>query len=105
MVSQPVEIVRRPLPEPELLVLDALEQSKRNIVFRVRSRETPRCGSCSGSEVSYHSSYVRRLRDLPWPVQLQVKTRRLRCRNRHCPRTIFAERLHGVAARHEKRID
>jgi transposase len=40
-------------------------------------------------------------RDLPWqgqPVQVQVKTRRLRCRNRHCPRKIFAERLPGVAA-------
>ena len=27
-----------------------------------------------------------------------MKTRRLRCRNRHCPRKIFAERLPGVAA-------
>ena len=38
---------------------------------------------------------------MPWqgqPVQVQVKTRRLRCRNRHCPRKIFAERLPGVAA-------
>jgi hypothetical protein len=54
-----------------------------------------------GIGVSYHSSYVRRLRDLPWqgqPVQVQVKTRRLRCRNRHYPRKIFAERLPGVAA-------
>ena len=31
-------------------------------------------------------------------MQVQVKTRRLRCRNRHCPRKIFAERFPGVAA-------
>ena len=31
-------------------------------------------------------------------VQVQVKTRRLRCRNRLCPRKIFAERLPGIAA-------
>jgi transposase len=100
-VSQPIDIVQKSLPEPELLVLETVEQIERDIFFRVRSRGTPRCPSCSGSEVSYHSSYVRRLRDLPWqgqPVQVQVKTRRLRCRNRHCPRKIFAERLPGVAA-------
>ena len=101
-MSQPIDIVQSSLPEPELLVLDAVEQIERDIVFRVRSRGRPRCPSCSGSEVSYHSTYVRRLRDLPWQgqltVQVQVKTRRLRCRNRHCPRKIFAERLPGVAA-------
>jgi zinc-finger of transposase IS204/IS1001/IS1096/IS1165 len=62
---------------------------------------TPRCPACSGSEVSYHSTYLRRLGDLPWQgqqVHLQVKTRRFRCRNRDCPRMIFAERLPGVAA-------
>jgi hypothetical protein len=71
-VSQPIDIVQRSLPEPELLVLDAVEQIERDIVFRVRSRGRPRCPSCSGAEVSYHSTYVRRLRDLPWqgqPVQ------------------------------------
>ena len=58
-----------------------VEQIERDIVFRVRSRGKPRCPSCSGSEVSYHSTYVRRLRDLPWqgqPVQVQVKTRATR---------------------------
>jgi transposase len=107
-VSQPIDIVQRSLPEPELLVLEAVEQIERDIVFRVRSRGTPRCPSCSGSEVSYHSTYVRRLRDLPWqgqPVQVQVKTRRLRCRNRHCPRKIFAERLPGVAAPQARETD
>jgi hypothetical protein len=92
VVSQPIDIVQSSLPEPELLILDVMEQIERDILFRVRSRGRPRCPSCSGSEVSYHSTYVRRLRDLPWqgqPVQVQVKTRRLRCRNRHCPRKIF----------------
>ena len=90
-----------PAREKLRLPKDAVEQIERDIVFRVRSRGRPRCPSCSKSEVSYHRTYVRRLRDLPWQgqsVQVQVKPRRLRCRNRHCPRKIFAGRLPGIAA-------
>ncbi len=51
--------------------------------------------------MSYHSRYVRRLRDLPWqgrPVEIHLQTRRFRCRNLECARKIFAERLPAVAA-------
>jgi hypothetical protein len=37
-VSQPIDIVQRSLPEPELLVLEAVEQIERDIVFQVRSQ-------------------------------------------------------------------
>lgn len=43
-----------------------------------------------------HSSYWRRLADLPWQgrvVALQVRVRRFRCTNLDCRRRIFAERL------------
>ncbi len=40
-MSQPIDIVQRSLPEPELLVLEAVEQVERDIVVRVRSRGTP----------------------------------------------------------------
>ena len=43
-----------------------------------------------------HSSYARRLADLPWQgrrVELQVQVRRFRCTGADCRRHIFAERL------------
>src|SRR5262249_37276903 len=47
------------------------------------------------------SHYERTLADLPWAayrVRLQVRVRKWFCRNRHCPRRIFTERLPTVAA-------
>ena len=85
-----------------------MDQTEQGIVLRVRSKESPRCPACSGSEASYHSNYIRRLRDLPWQgklVQIQVKTRRFRCRNRQCGRKIFAESLPGVAIRRARESD
>jgi transposase len=64
--------------------------------------------SLLGSDVTYHSTYLRHLRDLPWQgqrVEIRVKTRRFRCRNRHCRRQIFAERLPGVATRRARETD
>jgi transposase len=48
-----------------------------------------------------HSHYQRTVADLPWhgvSIQLQLHTRKFRCRNEVCPRRIFCERLPGVAA-------
>jgi len=48
------------------------------------------------------------LRDLPWQgqqVRIQLKTRRIRCRNGHCKRKIFADRLPGVAALRARETD
>jgi len=99
-MRQPTDIVHASLPEPESLVMDGVDQTEKGIVLQVRSKGTPRCPACSGSDVAYHSTYLRHLRDLPWQgqrVEIQVKTRRFRCRNRQCRRQIFAERLPGVA--------
>ena len=48
-----------------------------------------------------HSSYERTLADLPWAeyrVRLQLRGRKWFCRNRHCRRRIFTERLPAVVA-------
>jgi transposase len=48
-----------------------------------------------------HSTYLRRLGDLPWqgrPVEIRVRVRRFRCANVACRRRIFAERLSSIAA-------
>ena len=84
------------------LILEAAEETADGIAFRVRVKHPPRCPACSKSRVSYHSRYVRRLRDLPWqgrPVEIHLQTRRFRCRNQECAQKIFAERLPAVAAR------
>ena len=47
--------------------------------------------------------YVRRLADLPWQglsVRICLTVHRYRCRNHDCPRTIFCERVPGVARVH-----
>ena len=60
------------LPAPEHLVLDGVDETEGGVIARVRSKETPRCPACAGSQVSDQSSYHRTLRDSPWqgkPVQ------------------------------------
>ncbi len=101
-MSQRTDLVRNSLPAQGQLILEAAEKTSDGIVFRVHVKNTPRCPACSEFRVSYHSRYVRRLRDLPWqgrPVEIHLQTRRFRCRNQECARKIFAERLPGVAAR------
>ncbi|HZU44178.1 MAG TPA: ISL3 family transposase [Terriglobales bacterium] len=65
----------------------------------------PECGSPSRSR---HSHYLRKLQDLPWqgmPVQIRLCVRRFRCRNPDCKRTVFAERLPGIARPYGRRTD
>jgi transposase len=90
------------LPAQGQLILLAAEETTDGIVFRVRAKDPPCCPACSQSRVSYHSRYVRRMRDLPWqgrPVEIHLQTRRFRCRNQECARKIFAEYLPAVALR------
>jgi transposase len=92
--------VRSSLPASQQLILEAVEETADGIVFRVRGKHTPRCPSCFESRVSYHSRYIRRMRDLPWQgkrVEIHLRARRFRCRNNACDRKIFAERLPDLA--------
>jgi transposase len=55
-----------------------------------------------------HSRYARTLADLPWArfaVRLRVRVRKFFCANPACPRTVFAERLAGIAAASARRTD
>ncbi len=81
--------------------MEAVEQTTDGIVFRARAKHLPRCPACFESRVSYHSRYVRRMRDLPWQgrrVEIHLQTRRFRCRNEQCAQKIFAERHPTVVA-------
>jgi transposase len=89
------------LPAPKQVVLEGVEETEHGVVVRAHGKGTPRCPSCFGSRVSYHSRYRRRLRDLPWQgksVRIHFQARRFRCRNPQCERKIFAEQLSEIAA-------
>jgi transposase len=99
-VGQHVDLVRSSLPASQQLILEAVEETADGIVFRVCGKHTPRCPACFESRVSYHSRYMRRMRDLPWQgkrVEIHLQARRFRCRNNACDRKIFAERLPDLA--------
>src|SRR6202522_4435809 len=109
-MSQRIDLVRNSLPSPDELILESVEETGDGIVFRVLAKRLPCCPTCLQSRVSYHSRYVRRMRDLPWQgrrVEIHLQTRRFRCRNKECRRKVFAEQLPSVAssnARETKRL-
>jgi transposase len=72
------------------------------ITLRVQSTQTNApCPLCATPARRIHSDYGRTLADLPWAqyrVCLQLRVRKWFCRNRHCRRRIFTERLPTIAA-------
>ena len=57
------------------------------------------CPVCQSISSSLHNNYVRRIADLPWhgvSIQIQLSTRKFRCRNELCRRKVFCERLPKV---------
>ncbi len=82
-------VVEQVLPTPDCLA----------ILCRSRTA-MPTCLGCGHPSSRRHSSYPRRLADLPWRgrrVQVEVQLRRLRCGRPGCAHRIFAERLPAVA--------
>lgn len=87
------------LPNPRSLVLETIEQSDDHFLLSVRVEQVPCCPECGRPSRSRHSSYTRRLQDLPWQgltVQILLCVRRFRCRHRDCPRQVFTERVEGI---------
>jgi Transposase/Helix-turn-helix domain of resolvase/zinc-finger of transposase IS204/IS1001/IS1096/IS1165 len=67
---------------------------------------TAACPRCAGSSSSIHSRYQRHLTDLPWgacTVRLQLRVRKFVCRNPHCERRIFTERLPEFVASYARK--
>ena len=66
------------------------------------------CPDCAFESRSVHSTYERKLRDLPIlgrPVVVLVQVRRFRCKNPRCPRKTFAESLGLFARPHAQRTE
>jgi transposase len=92
------------LPDTTTLRLKACEvdATTAQIILRVRSTQTTApCPLCTTPARRIHSHYERTLADLPWAhyrVRLHLRVRKWFCRNCHCRRRIFTERLPTVAA-------
>lgn len=94
---------------PPSLHVAALLLGDGGMTIRAVSEATEvHCPVCGEPTDRVHSRYVRTLTDLPWAgiaVRLHVHARKFFCGNPACPRTIFAERLEGIAAVHARRTD
>ena len=87
------------------LVLDKIEHIGDRFLVDVHVQQAARCPACGKVSGSRHSAYIRHLKDLPWQgcaVELRLKARRFRCRNRACARKVFAEPIPEVARSHAR---
>lgn len=82
---------------PRGFVVDGVSHDDSGMALAVRSvSKASRCPACGRPSERVHSSYRRRLADLPMsgrPVRLTVVARRFRCEAVVCGRRIFAERF------------
>ena len=97
------------LPIPRSLHVEALLLGEDGLTILASSEATDApCPLCGRRSDRVHSRYGRTLADLPWAklaVHLRVRVRKFFCDNDACPRTIFAERLVGVAQACARRTD
>jgi transposase len=97
------------LPDAALRHLEACEidDTTTQITLAGQSTQTSApCPLCTPPTQRIHSHYERTLADLPWAqyrVCLQLRVRTWFCRNRHCRRRVFTERLPTVAAPRARR--
>jgi transposase len=98
------EVLSVLLPDAHTLHLDAcyVDTAAAQITLRVHSTQARvPCPHCATPARRIHSRYNRTLADLPWAtyrVRLQLRVRKWFCRNRHCRRRIFTERVPTIAA-------
>jgi transposase len=94
------------LPGQGSLTLGHLETGDYNWMFNAAANpKAANCPDCGVLSTARHSSYVRRLKDLPIQgraAKLTVHVGRWRCCNPGCARRIFCQRLQEVASRHAR---
>jgi transposase len=102
-------VVAASLLIPPSLHVQALLLGEDGVTIRAVSDATDvRCPRCSELAERVHSRYTRTLADLPWAqfaIRWELRVRRFFCDNPVCPRTIFAERLAGIAPTFAHRTD
>ena len=100
---------RTVLPAPKLLKLTSVRADESTITLCAQtSTSAAQCPTCAKRSARVHSRYMRTLADLPWqgvPVSVHLRVRRFFCDEVACQRSIFAERLPGVAAPYARRTE
>jgi transposase len=95
------------LPHRHDLALESVTGDAEHLTVVATARApTAACPRCQQPSGRVHSTYWRKLTDLPWsatPVTLHVHVRRFVCANRDCGRAIFCERLAPLAVAYGRR--
>ena len=88
------------LPLFAALSIESIVPTATEITILAATRcPTATCPLCGLPSQQVHSSYWRRLRDLPWsglPVHLEIQVRRFFCHTTACPRRTFVEQVDGL---------
>src|SRR5579863_2113125 len=95
-------------PSHPAMIIHSVSKAEDQWVIEAESHAMPRCPSCGTVSNRKHSSYQLSLRDLPIqgvPVVIRLRVRKWRCEAPACKRSIFAERLPGLAAPHAHQSD
>jgi len=99
------------LADPSAIRLEHIVSRKSSLIFVVAAaRRQAECPVCQQRSTRVHSRYTRKVADLPWQgvaVRLELHTRRFRCLNELCERSIFCERIPSIVAyyaRHTSRL-
>ena len=85
-----------------LTVIQVLPTPDTITIVAISDASTAACPSCGRLSRRVHSTYHRRLQDLPWQgraVVVRVRARRFRCPDLACVRRTFAEPLSGATVR------
>jgi transposase len=94
------------LPDQGSLTLSDVKTDNLNCIINAAARrEAANCPDCGALSTARHSSYARRLKDLPVQgrvVRLTVRVGRWHCRNGSCVRRIFCECLPEIAHKHAR---
>jgi transposase len=85
------------LPHLAAFRITSVTQADDRLILDISPKtHTARCPMCSQRTSQIYSPYVRSAHDLPCcgvPLVLRLHARRFICRNRHCIRRIFCERV------------
>jgi transposase len=95
------------LPDPVLFALIRLNSSPTKIIAVICPKQsTSLCPKCRQPATRIHSTYQRRLADLPWhgvALHLDLHARKWFCDTLGCPRRIFTERFPNVVRPYARR--
>jgi transposase len=100
-------LVTNLLPSPYSVSLTKVTMKPEYVLLQLTTTNiTAACPCCAVSSSSIHSRYQRSVTDLTWgtcTVRIQLKVRKFVCRNPHCERRIFTERLPELVAAYARK--